>query len=113
MIHVLLIAAENGVSVSSGGVDFTQVLQYGVLGLVTMALIFGRIVPWSYYDEKKVEIERLNKIIVAQDIRYEALRVAKENEIAALRNATEERIIPLAVRLLDIVERRPPPRGRS
>lgn len=100
-------------SLGSEGVNFTQLAQYGILGLVTLALIFGRIVPWSYYDEKKAEIIRLQAELAEERKNFEDLRKSKDIEIATLRTASEERIIPLAVRLLDIIERRGLPRERG
>lgn len=95
------------------GLDVTSLLQYGVLGIVVVALVFGRLVPWLYYNEKKQEIIRLNALLEGERASKDALRMAKDAELQTLHAAIDDRIIPLTIRMLDVVERRPTRRGGS
>lgn len=67
-------------------------LQYGVLGLVVLSLIIGWLVPGRIYDRAVKRAERLEE----------------ENE--RLRERMEERVIPLLTRVMDLLNRREPPR---
>lgn len=98
-------------NIGTNGPDFTSLIQYGVLGLVTLALIFARLIPWTFYNEKKAEIDRLNAELVKERANTETVRSAKDSEIAILRGTIEDKIIPLSIRLLDVVERQPRGRG--
>lgn len=109
MIETVVILAAGA---STNGVDLTSLFQYGVLGVVVILLILGKVVPWSYYDEKKAQIEKLeaqvaakDAVIAQKDKDIDTVRSAKDEEIKALRTAIEDKIIPLAIRLLDVVDR--------
>lgn len=62
-------------------------LQYGVLGLVLAAVVLGWLVPGPSH---KRETERADRL---------------EVELRTLRERTEERVIPLVTRALDLIER--------
>lgn len=109
MIEMTAVILAAGSTPGGLDVNVNSLIQYGVLGLFAILLLLARIVPWSIYQEKKDEIARLNGIIAEKDKAIEAIRAAKDAEIGTLRGTLDEKVIPLAIRLLDVVER--PRRG--
>lgn len=104
----------------AGGVnvDVTSLVQYGVLGIFAILLLLARIVPWSIYDEKKKEIERLQGLVDAKDAQLiaerdrhdaemSALREAKDSEIRTLQSGYNDKVFPLLLRVTDLLDRRP------
>lgn len=67
--------------------DLAQWAQYGVLGLVVVALLMGWLVPGRYFDR---EVRRGD-------------RLEAENE--RLRHQVEDRVIPLLTRAMDVLDR--------
>ncbi len=62
-------------------------LQFGVLGLVVMGMLVGWIVPGRVYDREQQRADRL------------------EQENARLRHHNEDKIVPLLVRVMDVLDR--------
>lgn len=60
--------------------DWTSLAQYGVLGLVVLGFILGKIVPGYVYERRLEEAER------------------KDEEIQRLRVSIEERVIPALIK---------------
>lgn len=100
MLHVL--AQEGG----GGGVPsgLTDLVQYGVLGLVVIMFIWGKIVPGYLYDRRVQEHQ------------------AEKEETKKLEETIRERIIPALTRSTDVMaqvldllndEVPPRPRGRG
>lgn len=67
------------------GPDWTNLAQYGVLGLVVLAFIFGKIVPGYIYERRVAEYE------------------AEKNENRRLEDTIKEKIIPLLVQSTDVL----------
>lgn len=65
--------------------DWTNFVQYGVLGLVTLAFIFGKIVPGYIYERRVAEHE------------------AEKNENRRLEETIKERVIPALVKSTDVM----------
>jgi hypothetical protein len=78
---------------------YAQIANYGILGLIALALFQGRVVPAKQYDQAIADRDR------------------EHGELVALRQRTEEQIIPAMVRSTEIlgqfVNAKPPPRGRA
>lgn len=99
-LFFLLLAAQEG---GSSGPDWTGLAQYGVLGLVVLAFIFGKIVP-GYIYERRVEEHRA---AVAENQRLE--ETIKERVIPALVKSTD--VMGQVLQLLSDIEK--PPRRRA
>lgn len=67
--------------------DLAELAQYGVLGIVVVAMLVGWLIPGPTH---KRETERADRL---------------ETELRTLRERTEERVIPLVTRALDLIER--------
>jgi hypothetical protein len=80
---VLFLLAQEG---GGGGVpDWTQFVQYGVLGLVVLAFIFGKIVPGYLYDKRVQEHQQ------------------EKEETKRLEETIRDRIIPALVQSTDVM----------
>lgn len=66
-------------------VDWTNIAQYGVLGLVVLAFIFGKIVPGYIYEKAKQEHE------------------AEKAENRELEKTVKEQVIPALLRSTDMM----------
>ena len=79
MIGVLLAQAD------AGGipVNWTTLVQGGVLGVIVILFIFGQIVSGRMYDRSLAEVDRLN------------------TELSTVRNSMEEKVIPALTRSSD------------
>lgn len=75
---VLLFAAESGA-------DWGNLAQYGVLGMVVLAFIFGKMVPGYIYEKRTAEYE------------------AEKAENRRLEKTIEEQVIPALLRSTDIM----------
>lgn len=86
--------------------DWTNLAQYGVLGLVVLAFIFGKIVPGYIYERRVTEHE------------------AEKAENRRLEETIKERVIPALVKSTDVMvqvldmlnnleQLKPPPRRRA
>lgn len=64
-------------------VDWTTILQGGVLGVIVILFVFGQIVSGRMHDRATAEIDRLN------------------NELTKVRNSMEEKVIPALTRSSD------------
>lgn len=78
LIHLLAQQAEQSP-------DWTNLAQYGVLGLVVLAFIFGKIVPGYIYERRVAEHE------------------AEKNENRRLEDTIKERVIPALVKSTDVM----------
>lgn len=78
----LLLAQESG---NNSGPDWTGLAQYGVLGLVVLAFIFGKIVP-GYIYERRVQ---------------EHQQAVQDNQ--RLEETIKERVIPALVKSTDVM----------
>jgi hypothetical protein len=67
---------------ASVGIEITNLLQYGVLGVVAVLFLLGKIVPGSHLEKREHEITRLQAEL------DERARVAEERMIPALVEAT-------------------------
>jgi hypothetical protein len=65
--------------------DWTNIAQYGVLGLVVLAFIFGKIVPGYIYERRVEEHE------------------AEKAENRRLEETIKERVIPALVKSTDVM----------
>lgn len=96
------------VAQSAGDPDWTDLAQYGVLGLVVLAFIFGKIVP-GYIYERRVKEHTSEK---EENRRLEA--TIKDKVIPALVQSTDvmAQVLVLLDRFdgLDEQRRRPPSR---
>lgn len=84
MLPALIAAEATG---SGGGADWTGLAQYGVLGLVVLGFIFGKIVPGYLYERRVQEVEALKA------------------EVGRLRDTIEEKVIPALIRSTDVLAR--------
>lgn len=78
-----------------GGGDFATFAQYGVLGLVVLAMIFGKLVPGYIYERRVEEIRQL------------------QSEVAELRHTIEEKVIPALIRSTDVLAQYVEQKGRG
>lgn len=62
-------------------------VQYGVLGMVVLAIILGYLVPYKAHRREQERADRL------------------ETEVDRLRQVNEDRMLPLLARALDVLER--------
>ena len=85
--------------------DWSNIAQYGVLGLVVLAFIFGKIVP-GYIYERRVEEHR--KALEDNRLLEETI---KERVIPALLKSTD--VIGRVLDLLDKLEERDKERERD
>lgn len=102
MLALLSQAAGGG---GTTGPDWANLAQYGVLGLVVLAFIFGKIVPGYIYERRSAEYE------------------AEKAENRRLEDSIKEKVIPLLVQATDVLAQvlallnrmddRPPPRRRT
>lgn len=67
------------------GPDLTSLFQYGVLGILVVLFIFGKVVPGYILEKREQEIEKLRE----------------ENK--ALRSAFEDKVIPALIRSTDVL----------
>lgn len=67
--------------------DLAELAQYGVLGIVVVAMLVGWLIPGPTHRRETDRADRL------------------ETELRSLRERTEERVIPLVTRALDLIER--------
>lgn len=70
---------------ADGQPDWANLAQYGVLGLVVLAFIFGRIVPGYIYERRVLEHE------------------AEKQENRRLEETIKERVIPALVKSTDVM----------
>lgn len=70
---------------ADGQPDWANLAQYGVLGLVVLAFIFGRIVPGYIYERRVLEHE------------------AEKAENRRLEETIKERVIPALVKSTDVM----------
>lgn len=70
---------------ASNDPDWTNLAQYGVLGLVVLAFIFGKIVPGYIYERRVAEHE------------------AEKQENRRLEETIKERVIPALVKSTDVM----------
>jgi hypothetical protein len=84
---LLVVLAQTGSGSGNSIGDFTSLAQYGVVGLLVVALLFGQAVP-GYIAKQK-------------DARIAAL----EAENAAMRAKMEDDVIPALVRTTDLLAR--------
>ena len=100
-----LAQATDGTAGASGP-DWTNLAQYGVLGLVVLAFIFGKIVPGYIYERRSAEYE------------------AEKAENRRLEDSIKEKVIPTLVQATDVLAQvlallnrldsdRPAPRRRT
>lgn len=82
-LFILLLVAQESGGNSSNGPDWTGLAQYGVLGLVVLAFIFGKIVPGYIYERRVQE----HSAAVAENQRLE--ETIKERVIPALVKSTD------------------------
>lgn len=104
-------------SASSADPTMTPWLQYGILGLIIVGILYLKvIVPGWIYQAEIARVTKLEqqvkdmteahaKILADKDAETEAVRTAKDAEIARLRDLAENRTIPLLERALVLVER--------
>lgn len=83
-------------------VNWGNLAQYGVLGLVVLALIFGKIVPGYIYERKVAEYEAEK----AENRRLE--ETVKEQVIPALLRSTD--MMAQVLNLLNELDPTPPPK---
>lgn len=83
MVVVLSVLAD----VSTDLAPYTQIANYGLLGLITYALFTGRIVPARLYDQALAD------------------RAREHEELIALRVKTEEQFIPAVIRNTELLSR--------
>lgn len=69
--------------VTSNGIDVTQIFQYGVLGLILLLILLGKLVPGYMYDRREEELKSL------------------QMKLDRLESIIEERVIPALVRSTD------------
>lgn len=69
-----------------GGANWTDLAQYGVLGLVVLAFIFGKIVPGYIYERRYAEYE------------------AEKAENRRLEETIKEKVIPALVKSTDVMQ---------
>lgn len=48
----------------AGGVDFGFFAQYGVLGMVFIAVVLGPLVPWRFYTRERDRADKLEEAFV-------------------------------------------------
>ena len=96
------VAAQQG---SSDPTDWTGLAQYGVLGLIVLAFIFGRIVPGYIYERRVVEVEQLRAENKSLDDSI------KDRVIPAVISATD--VLSRVLDRLDEADRRDRERGRA
>lgn len=77
-------------------IDFTQILNYGVLGIVVLALIFGYLWAKPAVDDLKARAEK------AEAQRDEALKLWQDNVIPLLQDFNEatKSLIPILQQLV-------------
>lgn len=102
MLALLAQAAEGGGSTDT---DWIGLAQYGVLGLVVLGFIVGKIVPGYIYERRVAE------------------HAAEKEENRRLEGTIKDRVIPALVQSSDVLTRvmayldrldeRPPPRRRT
>lgn len=80
---------------AAGAPGVVEWLQYGVLGLVVVAIILGWLVPGRTYER---EVKRAD-------------RLEEENE--RLREHNEQRVVPLLTRAMDLLDQLPSSRSRG
>lgn len=66
---------------------YTQILNYGILGLTALALFQGRLVPAKLYEQALADRDR------------------EHGELVSLRQRTEEQLIPALIRATEIMTR--------
>ena len=91
--------------VAAEAVDFTSLAQYGVLGLVVLGFIFGKIVPGYVYERRLKEVEE-------RDAKIERMTIAfEEKAIPALLKASD--VLEQAMKVIQDLEARQTPRKRT
>lgn len=70
---------------ADGSVNWADLAQYGVLGLVVLAFIFGRIVPGYIYERRVAEHE------------------AEKEQSRKLEETIREKVIPTLVQSTDVM----------
>lgn len=68
-----------------GGFDYGTLAQYGVLGLLVIAFLIGKVVPGPTYERSEKKIEQLT------------------NELAILRKAFEDDVLKALIRSTDVL----------
>lgn len=71
--------------VTTNGIDVTQIFQYGVLGLILLLILLGKLVPGYMYERREEELKAL------------------QNKLDRLETIIEERVIPALVRSTDVL----------
>lgn len=82
MLSIIWLVAQEETTQSP---DWTNLAQYGVLGLVVLAFIFGKIVPGYIYERRVAEHE------------------AEKEENRRLEETIKERVIPALVKSTDVM----------
>jgi len=103
---LLAILAQGTGDTGGSGPDWADLAQYGVLGLVVLAFIFGKIVPGYIYERRVAEYE------------------AEKAENRRLEDSIKEKVIPTLLQATDVLaqvlaflnrwaDERPPTRKRT
>ena len=87
MPKVSLVAILLGQAATTPAFDLGMLAQYGILGLLVMALIFGKVVPGYVVDQKDKRIEKL------------------EAKVESYETAMQERVLPALIKSTDTLAR--------